>query len=86
MALAENSIVILMLVEDHLRSCAQIFCSLRPADGYASPPSSASSAISRSSSLGNVGGNSLDGFSSKRSSISSDTGGLPLDVCLWIFF
>lgn len=70
-ALAENAIVVLMLVEDHLRLQAQLSRSSGSASGIASP------AISQSSSLSE----SLDAFGSKRASISSDTGGLSLDVC-----
>lgn len=80
-ALAENAIVILMLVEDHLRSRGQLFCSLCLGDGCGSPASSTSSAVSHSGSLGKIGGNSFEGMGSKTSSVSSETGGLPLDVC-----
>ncbi|TVU14942.1 hypothetical protein EJB05_38439 [Eragrostis curvula] len=75
-ALAENAIVILMLVEDHLRSQGQHFCtSLSGASGVSSA-SMASLAASRSNSLGKTGIESA--FASRRSSLSSDAGGLPV--------
>uniref|UniRef100_A0A804Q4V0 Uncharacterized protein n=1 Tax=Zea mays TaxID=4577 RepID=A0A804Q4V0_MAIZE len=57
-ALAENAIVILMLVEDHLRSQAQHFCTSLTA-----------------------GKDPMAAGVSRRASLSSDAGGLPLDVC-----
>ncbi|KAJ3680517.1 hypothetical protein LUZ60_016795 [Juncus effusus] len=68
-ALAENAIVILMLVEDHLRLQGQLCCIPHSAGG--TPRSNGSS---RSNSLSRTGSESL------RSSSSTDPGGLPLDV------
>ncbi|XP_072959658.1 BEACH domain-containing protein C2 isoform X2 [Typha angustifolia] len=79
-ALAENSIVILMLVEDHLRLQGQNFCTSRLVDGAGSSASSASSATSRSNSLSRAAGESTETTGSRQSSLSSDAGGLPLDV------
>ncbi|XP_039138375.1 LOW QUALITY PROTEIN: BEACH domain-containing protein C2-like [Dioscorea cayenensis subsp. rotundata] len=79
-ALAENAIVILMLVEDHLRLQGQLYCASRSTDGLSSPSSVASSDVSRSNSQGKIGGESLDTINSRKSSLSSDAGGLSLDV------
>lgn len=76
--LAENAIVILMLVEDHLRLQGQLYSSSRSFDTLVSPASVTSTAVSRSNSLTSAGGESLD--ASRRSSLSSNTGGLSLDV------
>ncbi|KAL6633830.1 hypothetical protein ACP70R_026501 [Stipagrostis hirtigluma subsp. patula] len=77
--LAENAIVLLMFVEDHLRSRSQQFfmsCSL---DIAASPASMASLAASRSNSLSRTGSEHWEAGGS-RQSLSSDAGGLPVDV------
>ena len=79
-ALAENAIVSLMLVEDHLRSQGQHFCTSLTGDSIVSSASMASLATSRSNSLGTAGKEPAAG-ASRRSSLSSDAGGLPLDVC-----
>ncbi|PNT61623.1 hypothetical protein BRADI_5g17947v3 [Brachypodium distachyon] len=79
-ALAENAIVILMLVEDHLRSQGQHFCMSRVLNSFLSSASMASSAPSRSNSLSRTGSEHIDAGLSRRSSLSSDAGGLPLDV------
>ncbi|CAL9068126.1 unnamed protein product [Musa banksii] len=79
-ALAENAIVILMLVEDHLRFQGQLFVSARAADSIGSPASLTSATISRTNSIGRTGSEPVDNIPSKRSSLSSDAGGLPLDV------
>ncbi|CAN1188896.1 BEACH domain-containing protein C2 [Linum perenne] len=71
-ALVENSIVILMLVEDHLRLQSKLSCSSRT-DCSPSPLSLVSPLNLRSSSSTNT----LDGLPDRR---SSDSGGLPLDV------
>lgn len=84
-ALAENAIVILMLVEDHLRLQAQLTRSSKSAGGLGSPATATSTNISRSNSLSRSGSGSFDTFGSKRSSISNDTGGLSLDVCRSVF-
>ncbi|KAK3141841.1 hypothetical protein QOZ80_4BG0338950 [Eleusine coracana subsp. coracana] len=77
-ALAENAIVIVMLVEDHLRSQGQQFCTSLSGASVVSSASMASLVASRSNSLGKTGTESA--AASKRSSLSSDAGGLPLDV------
>ncbi|AQK73327.1 BEACH domain-containing protein C2 [Zea mays] len=77
--LAENAVVLLMLVEDHLRSRSQQFFMACLADSAASPASMASSAVSRSNSLSRTGSEHLEAGDS-RQSLSSDAGGLPVDV------
>jgi len=79
-ALAENAIVILMLVEDHLRLQGQHFCTSRVLSSVLSSSSMASSAPSRTTSLDRTGSEHVDAGLSRRSSLSSDAGGLPLDV------
>lgn len=79
-ALAENSIVILMLVEDHLRLQSQLFGASLSVDGSASAASFTSSACSRSNSLSRSFGESSETLISRRSSLSSEAGGLSLDV------
>ncbi|CAM0903433.1 unnamed protein product [Alopecurus aequalis] len=79
-ALAENAIVILMLVEDHLRSQGQHFCMSHVLSSVLSSSSMASSAPSRTTSLDRTGSEHVDAGLSRRSSLSSDAGGLPLDV------
>ncbi|VAH35372.1 unnamed protein product [Triticum turgidum subsp. durum] len=79
-ALAENAIVILMLVEDHLRTQGQHFCVSRVLNSVFSSASIASSAPSRINSLSRAGSEHMDTGLSRRSSLSSDAGGLPLDV------
>ncbi|KAL6004720.1 hypothetical protein ACLOJK_005275 [Asimina triloba] len=76
-ALAENAIVILMLVEDHLRLRSQIPSS-RSAEALTSPSSFLSSA-SRSNSLGKAVGESMDA-ASRSLSLSIDSGSLSIDV------
>ena len=58
--LAENAIVLLMLVEDHLRSRSQQFFMSCLVDSAASPASMASSAVSRSNSLSRTGSEHLE--------------------------
>jgi hypothetical protein len=70
-ALVENAIVMLMLVEDHLRLQSKLSCASRTTDGSASPLSLVSPLNNRSNSSTTAGRES-----------SSDTGGLPLDVCI----
>uniref|UniRef100_A0A0E0K395 BEACH domain-containing protein C2 n=1 Tax=Oryza punctata TaxID=4537 RepID=A0A0E0K395_ORYPU len=79
LALAENAIVLLMLVEDHLRSRSQHYFLSCSIDSAASPASGASSAATRSNSLSRTGSEPLDAGGS-RQSLSSDAGGLPVDV------
>ncbi|KAJ6404649.1 hypothetical protein OIU84_012752 [Salix udensis] len=73
-ALVENAIVILMLVEDHLRLQSKLSCASRIADSSPSPLSLVSPLNNRSSSLG---AGSFEALGDRR---SSDSGGLPLDV------
>lgn len=80
-ALVENAIVILMLVEDHLRLQSKLSCASCKKDASPSPlsvvaPSNNSSSLSTS-----IAGESLESLDDRRSS-SSESGGLPLDVCL----
>nr|XP_010908800.1 BEACH domain-containing protein C2 isoform X2 [Elaeis guineensis] len=79
-ALAENAVVILMLVEDHLRLQGQLFCTSKSVDGHRSPAAVTSSTVSHSNSLGRTGSESVDNIGSRRTSFSSDTDGLSLDV------
>ncbi|CAD6262751.1 unnamed protein product [Miscanthus lutarioriparius] len=79
-ALAENAIVILMLVEDHLRSQGQHFCTSLTGDSITSSTAMASLAASRSNSLGTAGKEPMAAGASRRASLSSDAGGLPLDL------
>ncbi|KAM0849147.1 hypothetical protein ACQ4PT_053922 [Festuca glaucescens] len=72
--LAENAIVLMMLVEDHLRSRSQHFFTSCLIDSSVSPASMASSR-----SLSRTGSEPLEAGGS-RQSLSSDAGGLPVDV------
>ncbi|WOH09388.1 hypothetical protein DCAR_0728845 [Daucus carota subsp. sativus] len=77
-ALVENAIVVLMLVEDHLRLQSKLYSSSRFSDSTATPVASSNSegsAISRASSTKEP----LEALSSQRS-LSRDSGGLPIDV------
>nr|XP_048321218.1 BEACH domain-containing protein C2 [Ziziphus jujuba var. spinosa] len=78
-ALVENAIVILMLVEDHLRLQSKISCASRTADGLKSPLSLVSPLNNRSNSLTSIGGGPFDNMGDRKS-LSSDSGGVPLDV------
>lgn len=78
-ALVENAIVVLMLVEDHLRLQSKLYSSSRFSDSTATPVASSNSegsALSRASSTKEP----LEALSSQRS-LSRDSGGLPIDVC-----
>ncbi|XP_058085876.1 BEACH domain-containing protein C2-like [Magnolia sinica] len=79
-ALAENAIVILMLVEDHLRLQSQIHGASRFGEIPVSPNSFSSSSGSRSNSLGKAVGEALEPVGSRSLPLSSDSGGLSLDV------
>lgn len=82
-ALAENAIVILMLVEDHLRLQSQLFIASRSEDVPASPLSLSSSIGKRYNhlnSLSKAGPDLLEGNVSRTTSLSNDSGGLSLDV------
>lgn len=83
-ALVENAIVILMLVEDHLRLQSKLSWASRTKDGSASLPSLISSFTNRSIPLSTIGRESLEVMGDRRLS-STDTGGLPLDVCVPLF-
>ncbi|KAF9613959.1 hypothetical protein IFM89_014024 [Coptis chinensis] len=78
-ALAENAIVILMLVEDHFRLQSQLFSSSRSVDVPGSPNSSASLTGSRLSSSGRGPGESSEALGSQKL-LSAESGGLSLDV------
>ncbi|XP_052194937.1 BEACH domain-containing protein C2 [Diospyros lotus] len=67
-ALVENAIVILMLVEDHLRLQSKLYITSHIPAGYVSPLS-----------LVSIGGESLEVAGDRKSS-SSDTAGLSIDV------
>ncbi|KAK7256659.1 hypothetical protein RIF29_30113 [Crotalaria pallida] len=76
-ALVENAIVILMLVEDHLRLQSKQFSS-RAADGSSSPLSHVYSINNRSSLLSTIEDSTV--LMEDRRTISSDSVGVPLDV------
>ncbi|PKA52158.1 hypothetical protein AXF42_Ash014095 [Apostasia shenzhenica] len=78
-ALAENAIVILMLVEDHLRLQGRLYCSSHASDGVRYSDLLSSAKLSGSNSLGRIAGESVDTISS-RAPLSSETGGIPFDV------
>ncbi|XP_021904492.1 BEACH domain-containing protein C2 [Carica papaya] len=76
--LVENAIVILMLVEDHLRLQSKQSCASRVVDASPSPLSLVSPLNNRSNSLTTIG--ETVEISSSRGSLSSEAGGLPIDV------
>ncbi|KAK4487403.1 hypothetical protein RD792_005966 [Penstemon davidsonii] len=76
-ALVENAIVILMLVEDHLRLQSKLYSASSLPTTSASPLSTVLPVGNRTSST--VNGESLEPLSDRNSS-SSDSGGLPLNV------
>ncbi|KAJ4848486.1 BEACH domain-containing protein C2 [Turnera subulata] len=76
-ALVENAIVILMLVEDHLRLQSKLSWASRAVDSSPSPLSLVAPTNYRLNSLTSAGGDSFDAFGDRR---SSDSGGLHLDV------
>lgn len=78
-ALVENAIVILMLVEDHLRLQSKLSWASRATDGSASPLSLVSPLNNRSNSPTTTDRESLEALRASRQS-STDSGGLPLDV------
>jgi len=71
-ALVENAIVILMLVEDHLRLQSKQSSSTRAADASPSPISAEYQINSRPMSLSTI----------EESLEASDSGAVPLDVCI----
>lgn len=78
-ALVENAIVILMLVEDHLRLQSKLYRSSRVPAGSVSPLSSVVPVGSQSASV--VGGDALETVADRKSSNSS--GRMSLDVCFF---
>ncbi|KAJ6722799.1 BEIGE/BEACH-RELATED [Salix koriyanagi] len=76
-ALVENAIVILMLVEDHLRLQSKLSSASSVVDSSPSPLSLVSPLNNRSSSPASIGADSFEALGDRR---SSDSGGLPLDV------
>lgn len=81
-ALVENAIVILMLVEDHLRLQSKLYCASCFPTTSASPLSNVIPVGNQASST--VNGETLDPVSNRNSS-SNDAGGLSLDVCLLLY-
>lgn len=79
-ALVENAIVILMLVEDHLRLQSKQSSSVRVADSLPSPLTAAHPINNRSSSLATI--EESTEVIDDRSSVASDSEGVPLDVCI----
>ena len=79
-ALVENAIVILMLVEDHLRLQSKQSSSSCAAVGSLSPLSHTYPTNNRSSSLPTIE-ESTEVMDDRRS-LSNDSGGVPLDVCM----
>lgn len=78
-ALVENAIVILMLVEDHLRLQSK-HSSSRATDASPSPLSTVYPIKNRSTSLSTI--EESTEVTDDRRSESSDSGGIPLDVCI----
>ncbi|OAY49278.1 BEACH domain-containing protein C2 isoform X3 [Manihot esculenta] len=76
-ALVENAIVILMLVEDHLRLQSKLSCASRVVDSSPSPISLVSPLNNRAIPLTSTGRDSFESLGDRR---SNDSGGLPLDV------
>ncbi|XP_023637971.1 BEACH domain-containing protein C1 [Capsella rubella] len=76
--LVENTIVILMLVEDHLRIQSKQNCAASAVDVSPSPLSLVYPLNNRSRTLPTVGESSE--VSSSRASVSSDSGGVHLDI------
>jgi hypothetical protein len=82
-ALVENAIVILMLVEDHLRLQSKLSSASSVVDSSSPPLSLVSPLNNHSSSPASIGTDSLEALGDRR---SSDSGGLPLDVCIFFPF
>jgi hypothetical protein len=79
-ALVENAIVILMLVEDHLRLQSKLSSASSVVDSSSPPLSLVSPLNNHSSSPASIGTDSLEALGDRR---SSDSGVLPLDVCIF---
>ncbi|GMJ01400.1 Beach-Domain Homolog C2 [Hibiscus trionum] len=75
--LVENAIVILMLVEDHLRTQSKLSCASRKADGVVSPLSLIFPLYTCSKSMASSGRESPEALDDRS---SGNSGGLPLDV------
>lgn len=82
--LAENAIVVMMLVEDHLRLQSQLYSSSHSVDCHGSPISLPSSTCSRSNS-GRIMGDLSETLGSRRSSVSSESGAPSLEVCRLLY-
>ena len=80
MALVENAIVILMLVEDHLRLQSKLFSALQTCSSTMSSAACANPQNSLSTAAGD-----MKKVSGDCKLLSSDTGGLPLDVSACVF-
>lgn len=78
-ALVENSIVILMLVEDHLRLQSKLSCTSHSVDGSVSPLSLVSPLSNYSNSFKTIGEDSTEAVGNRKS-LSGGSGGVPLDV------
>nr|VDC69811.1 unnamed protein product [Brassica rapa] len=76
--LVENAIVILMLVEDHLRLQSKQTCAANAVDASPSPLSFVSPLKNRTSTLTAIG--ESPEVPSSRASVSSDSGKVPLDI------
>lgn len=79
-ALVENAIVILMLVEDHLRLQRKQSSSAHAPDSSPSPLSAVHATNNHSNSLSTIE-ESIEVVDDCRS-LDSDSGGVPLDVCI----
>lgn len=80
-ALVENSIVILMLVEDHFRLQSKLYCALHSVDGSVSPLSIVSPLSSYSKSFKSTGEEYAEAVGNRKS-LSGSSGGVPLDVSM----
>lgn len=79
MALVENAIVILMLVEDHLRLQSRLYSSSRIPSGSSSSLSNVQPQGSNSN-VAVVGGQSVEAMGDHKALSGGDSGGLSLDV------
>ncbi|XP_057852146.2 BEACH domain-containing protein C2 isoform X2 [Cryptomeria japonica] len=79
-ALAENAIVVLMLVEDHLRFQSQVYNTAPSVTTPGSPVSVAFSSGGHSSSFGKSTSEGVDSSGPRRVSSFTDSGGFSLDV------
>ncbi|KAK1289926.1 hypothetical protein QJS10_CPB18g01551 [Acorus calamus] len=79
-ALAENAVVILMIVEDHLRLQSQLYSASHSLGDTESPSNVTLSSVSRSNSIGTTTKETSEAVGLKQLSLSGDSGGLSLDV------